>query len=100
MIRWRRGKQNAIVVPAHRKGLYRGNRIVASFHTHPNMGKDYKQGPSELDISEVVEDADFAVPHYIGEFIISNARLYIIRPNGTVNDLGTHSQFLLREEES
>ena len=42
VVRWEKGKQNEIILPAHRNCSINQKEIIASFHTHPNIGKDYQ----------------------------------------------------------
>jgi hypothetical protein len=93
--RWPKGLQNEIVVPEHPGGKYGNQRIVATFHTHPNVGQDYQQEPSLTDIRAVRDDPDLHHPGYDGEYVISHERLYRIRPDGQVDDLGDRSSALL-----
>jgi hypothetical protein len=97
--RWPRGETEGIVVPAHAKCRFAGDPIAASFHTHPNTGAGHKQEPSDFDIAEVVTDDDLLAPHYLGEFVLSNARVYLIEKNGNVMDLGERLQLLLQEDQ-
>jgi len=38
--RWLQGGRRQIQVPPHRGGLRGGLLVVATFHTHPNLGAD------------------------------------------------------------
>lgn len=40
VIHWEKGTYNEIIVPPHKNCFVEGKDIVASFHTHPNTGKD------------------------------------------------------------
>ncbi len=42
VLRWEKGMQNEIVLPPHRNCFIDGKEIVASFHTHPNIGGDFQ----------------------------------------------------------
>ena len=53
VIRWDKGLQNEIVLPLHKNCFVDGKDIIASFHTHPNTGKDFPQEPSLTDIRAV-----------------------------------------------
>jgi len=61
--------------------------IVASFHTHPNTGSDYLQEPSETDNRAVRDDPDLKGEDYVGEFVISQAVIYLISPTGQVREM-------------
>src|SRR5690242_12465836 len=69
IIRWPKGLQDQIVVPEHAGCGIDGRSILATFHTHPNVGPDYIQEPSETDISAVRDDPDLKGPNYVGEFV-------------------------------
>jgi hypothetical protein len=47
--RWPTGEANKIRVPPHRQCLFESMKIVASFHTHPNIEPEYLQEPGEAD---------------------------------------------------
>jgi hypothetical protein len=61
--------------------------IVASFHTHPNTGSDYFQEPSETDKRAVRDDSDLKGPEYVGEFVITQAVIYLVTPTGQVREM-------------
>jgi hypothetical protein len=82
--RWPKGKANIISVPAHPECRYNKKEILATFHTHPNIGSDFLQEPSETDIRAVHNDPDLKGQNYIGEFVISQKTIYLIRTTGTV----------------
>ena len=85
--RWQRGLQDTIHVPSHRNCLFDGLEIIASFHTHPNIGSDYLQEPSETDKRAVRDDPDLKGDEYIGEFVISQAVIYLVSPAGQVREV-------------
>ena len=58
VVRWEKGKQKEIVLPTHRNCFIDGKEIVASFHTHPNIGRDFQQESSLTDIRTVADDPD------------------------------------------
>jgi hypothetical protein len=76
--RWPVGEGNWIRVPSHTGRMIDGRHIVATFHTHPNIGPDYMQEPGETDKRGVKEDVDLKGSHYIGEFVIANEMVYLI----------------------
>jgi hypothetical protein len=94
VVRWVTGEQNSIFLPAHPGCKIEGTTIVASFHTHPNTGGDYLQEPSETDKRAVRDDPDLKEDSYAGEFVISQAKIYWIDPNGQVSEVGETSLIL------
>lgn len=85
--RWQKGLQDTIQVPLHRDCTVDGLEIVASFHTHPNTGSDYLQEPSETDKHAVRDDPDLKGQEYIGEFVISQAVIYLVTLTGQVREI-------------
>ncbi len=67
--------------------MFDGLEIVASFHTHPNTGSDYLQEPSETDKRAVRDDPDLKGEDYVGEFVISQAVIYLVSPAGQVREM-------------
>jgi hypothetical protein len=63
------------------------SEIIASFHTHPNSGANYLQEPSETDKRAIRDDLDLKGDSYVGEFVISQAKIYSIDPNGRVSEV-------------
>ena len=94
VVRWQRGEQNRILVPAHPSCKFRGYEITATFHTHPNTGQDHLQEPGETDKRAVRDDPDLKGNVYVGEFVISERRVYLIAPSGQVSVLGETSTLL------
>jgi Domain of unknown function (DUF4329) len=94
ILRWTTGTQNSISVPPHPKCKIEKSDIVASFHTHPNTGDDYLQEPSETDKRAVRDDPDLKGVSYVGEFVISQAKIYLIEPTGQVSEVGDTSILL------
>ena len=88
VVRWPKGAQNSIILPSHPNGQVGERDIVATFHTHPNTGSDYLQEPSETDKRAVRDDPDLKGELYAGEFVISQARIYLITPDGRVSEVG------------
>ncbi len=76
VVRWEKGKQNEIILPAHRNCFVNQKEIIASFHTHPNIGGDYQQEPSLTDIRAVRDDFDLKGENYIGEFLFQRNSLF------------------------
>jgi hypothetical protein len=60
---------------------------VATFHTHPNTGNDYLQEPSETNKRAVRDDPNLKGMFYIGEFVISEAKVYLIALDGQVSEI-------------
>ena len=85
--RWQTGLQDTIQVPPHGNCVFDGLEIVASFHTHPNTGSDYLQEPSETDKRAVRDDPNLKGVEYIGEFVISQALIYLISPAGQIREM-------------
>jgi hypothetical protein len=62
--------------------------IVATFHTHPNPGADFRQEPGLTDIRAVRDDPDLRHPDYEGEYVVASEALYRIFPDGRVEQVG------------
>lgn len=92
--RWPKGAQDTIILPPHPNCKIGGEDIVASFHTHPNTGKDYLQEPSETDRRAVRDDPDLKGALYEGEFVISQEKIYLIAPNGQVSAIENTREIL------
>ncbi len=93
--RWPSGHGNSIAVPEHHGCAIKGLPIVATFHTHPNTGSDYLQEPGETDKRGVKEDADLKGNLYVGEFVLAEEMVYLIRLDGTVSGLDKRSMLLV-----
>ncbi len=87
-IRWEKGLQNEIILPPHKNCFVDGQDIVASFHTHPNLGKNFQQEPSLTDIRAVSDDFDLKGEFYLGECVISEQNIYLIEPAGDYHIIG------------
>jgi len=94
MVRWPKGAHNTIILPPHPKCKIGENYIVATFHTHPNTGADYLQEPSETDKCAVRDDPDLKGALYVGEFVISQAKIYLVTPNGQVSEVKDTQELL------
>lgn len=88
VVRWEKGNQNEIILPAHRNCFVRGKAIAASFHTHPNTGENFQQEPSLTDIRAVRDDPDLKGKFYSGELVISQENIYLIKPTGQSSIIG------------
>ena len=98
ILRWPKGLQNSILVPPHRGCRIGEQEIVASFHTHPNTGSDFLQEPSETDKRAVRDDLDLKGAAYVGEFVISQATIYLITLTGQVREVDD-AQVVFAEQE-
>ena len=87
VMRWPRGAQNSIRVPPHLNCKIGDADIIASFHTHPNTASQFLQEPSETDKRAVRNDPHLKGAAYIGEFVISQATIYLITPAGQVHEV-------------
>jgi hypothetical protein len=87
-VRWPKGAQDTIILPPHLDCKIGEDDIVATFHTHPNIGSDYLQEPGETDKRAVRDDPDLKGTAYVGEFVISQATIYMVMPNGQVCEMG------------
>ncbi len=97
VVQWPVGEQNSITLPPHPNCTIGGRDIVATFHTHPNTASHYLQEPSETDKRAVQDDLDLKAEFYEGEFVISQAKIYLIAPNGQVNEVGATDDILSEE---
>jgi hypothetical protein len=88
ILRWSKGRKKEIVVPDHTNCKIGNEEIVASFHTHPNTGGDYSQKPSWLDCQNIRSDPHLKGSHYVGELVLSQKVIYLIKPDGGVMKLG------------
>ncbi len=94
VVRWPKGAQDTIILPPRPSCKMGEKDIVASFHTHPNTGRDYLQEPSETDKRAVRDDPDLKGAFYVGEFVISTNRIYLIAPNGQVSEIGNRRDMM------
>jgi hypothetical protein len=92
--RWPTGAGNLIKVPDHPRCQVDGKPLLATFHTHPNLGEDFLQEPSETDKRGVRDDAELKGDLYVGEFVIAGEMVYLITSSGTVRELGTRAELL------
>ena len=96
MVRWNKGVQNEIILPSHKNCFIGGKDIIASFHTHPNTGKDFQQEPSLTDTRAVRDDFDLKGEFYLGELVISEQNIYLIEPAGDYHIIGARKVILAR----
>lgn len=92
--RWPSGAQGSIELPPYTQCRLDECDIVATFHTHPNTGTGYLQEPSETDKRAVRDDPDLKGEFYEGEFVISQAAIYLITPDGQVHEVGVTKTLL------
>lgn len=92
--RWPRGTTNEIIVPPHSDCRFDGQAIIASFHTHLNTGRGFRQEPSQMDRWTIRDDANLKGLDYLGEFIISQDALYLVDQQGHVTMVGTHTAMI------
>ena len=92
--RWPRGSGDQIDVPPHPGCVFDGCDIVATFHTHPNTGRDYLQEPGESDCRGVRDDPDLKGTLYVGEFVMADEMIYLVTPVGSVREIGARQKQL------
>lgn len=92
--RWPLGKQNQIAVPLHPDCRMGENDILASFHTHPNTGRNFLQEPSVTDRRAVRDDPNLKGSLYVGEYVIAANAIHLIRPDGDASVLGSREKLL------
>ena len=93
VVRWPRGAHSSITMPSYSNCKVGEDDIVATFHTHPNAGAEYLQEPSATDRRAVKDDRDLKGDFYEGEFVLSQATVYLVTPDGKVSELGRMSDF-------
>ena len=84
-------------MPPHPACRIGGRDIVATFHTHPNTGTDFLQEPTATDRQAVRDDPDLKESCYVGELVISQAKTYLISPNGQVREVADTSELLAEQ---
>ena len=85
-------------MPPHERCQVNGRVIVAIFHTHPNTGDEYRQGPGRVDIRAISDDPHLKASDYVGEFIVSERWVYLIGQSGQVAQVGTREDALGERE--
>jgi hypothetical protein len=98
VVRWPVGGKDFALLPPHEDCRIGDRDIVASFHTHPNSGGDYLQEPGETEKRAVRDDPDLKGSVYVGEFVVSESRTYLITPMGDVLNLGDTRTLLFAEQ--
>lgn len=97
--RWPRGTSSEIVVPPHSDYQYEGQAIIASFHTHPNTGRAFRQEPSTMDRWTIRDNSNLKGVDYIGEFVLSKDAVYLVDQRGQVTTVGTNTEMLGNTED-
>ena len=89
--RWPQGEGAKMQPPISKDGTYNGKKIVGSFHTHPNVGPGWKQGPSDADVNFVKN-----YPKTAGDdhFVVSKETIYHIDNKGGVSEAGKTAEVL------
>jgi hypothetical protein len=85
------GHQDSMSFPICSDGTYSGKLIVGSFHTHPNVGPQWRQEPSPQDIRLSIDYPETMGPH---QFVISHDMIFRIDNDGTVVEMGSTIQLL------
>lgn len=94
VLRWLPSSQDEIYVPQHDGCKVAGVDIVATLHTHPTTGADAQQEPSKEDITTIRDDPDLKGNLYVGEFVISTEKIYLISPDGVVSEVSRTEEIL------
>ncbi len=88
---------DSLSFPLCSNGLFQGQEIVGSFHTHPNAGPEWRQEPSPQDIRLSKEYPETMGVH---QFVISREDFYHIDNDGLVTVVGRTAEVLkLGDEE-
>ncbi len=96
VIRLPASARDSLSFPLCSNGMYEGQRIVGSFHTHPNTGTEWRQEPSPQDILLSREYPDTMGPH---QFIISCEMFYHVSHDGLVTEVGRTAEVLKLDTE-
>ncbi len=99
---WPAGDTDRLIPPSHPDGKVSDKEIVGSYpvakrrgeaavHTHPNIGSDYRQGPSQADINWVKNNPKNAGNEH---FVISEKKIYKIDIQGNVTVVGKTKKVL------
>ena len=78
VVRWKPGTYKSIRPNIYRNGKIGKDKIVASFHVHPNPGKGWKQGPSKADLRWFRKNKKSAGDYH---FILSKEKIYLLKRN-------------------
>ena len=85
------GEEDALEFPVCRDGVYNGEKIAGTFHTHPNIGTGWRQEPSQADIEFSVNFPETSGPH---QFVVSKANIYHIANDGVVSTVGATTDLI------
>ena len=88
--------RDSLSYPLCPDGLYQGQQILGSYHTHPNTGKEWRQEPSPQDIRLSKEYPETMGLH---QFVISRENIYDIDNDGQVTIVGRTIELLKLETE-
>ncbi len=91
VVRMTTGGEDSIVPDLYPSGMIGDDKIVGSFHTHPNTGTSYDDAPSEADTDFVTNYPETTGPHH---FVLSPNDVYHIDNSGTVTTVGPLSDVL------
>ncbi len=83
--------RDSLAYPLCADGRYQGQDIVGSFHTHPNLGPEWRQEPSPQDIRL---SKDYPETMGLHQFVISRETIYHIDNDGLVAALGRTAELL------
>ena len=87
-------ERDSLAYPICADGLFLGQEIVGTFHTHPNTGHEWRQEPSPQDIRLSKEYPETMGPH---QFVISRETIYHIDNDGLVSAWGRTAELLKLE---
>lgn len=83
--RYPHGVGDSISPIISRDGTHNGKEIIASFHTHPNVGGSWNPAPSGPDIAFVKNYPESAGKEH---FVVSKDTVYRIGNDGKVSEMG------------
>jgi hypothetical protein len=83
--------RDSLAYPVCGDGNYNGKQIVGSFHTHPNTGSEWRQGPSPQDIRLSQDYPETMGPN---QFVIASETIYHIDNDGAVSEMGPTAELL------
>jgi proteasome lid subunit RPN8/RPN11 len=80
------GDEDSVSFDIHESGMIGDQRIVGTFHTHPNTGTTYDDTPSDADTSNSRDYPTTMGPH---QFILSPNDVYHVDNAGQVSTVGS-----------
>jgi hypothetical protein len=89
--RYPSGEGASIMPFISKDGMHNGKEIIASFHTHPNVGDEWDPKPSPADVNFVKNYTKSVGNEH---FVISRDTIYRIGPDGKVTESGETSKLL------